>query len=49
MENSNVTQTTAGVTPGVPRLPCCIQTVISGKEQNADIIGVKSYIFMQAS
>lgn len=33
----------------VPRLPCCIQTVISGKEQDADVISVKSYVLMQAS
>lgn len=33
----------------VPRLPCCTQTVISGEEQDAGVVGVKSYVFMQDS
>jgi len=47
MENRNLTQTTDVVPSRVPRLPRCIQNDISGKEQ--DVIGVKSYVFMQAS
>lgn len=49
MENRNLTQTTDVIPSRVPRLPCCVQTVVSGKEQDADVIGVKSYVFMQAS